>query len=448
MAMSKKAAVLKGFRDYLPEQMFARSAILDTVRGVFERFGFSPIDTPALEFAELLLKGDYGDEGETQLYRFIDKGGRDICLRYDLTVPLARVVAMNPGLPMPFKRYHIGPAWRAEKPQRGRYREFLQCDVDIVGSDEPVADAECILVDMELLRELGLGGRFRVLVNDRRVVNGLGSRLGLAPGSSESAAFLRTLDKIHKIGVEEVRKILTGGETPIIEEKAWPLLRDYLAVEGEPEEVIDRIAGMVAGSEEGRLGTETLKKVAGFFRNADGTRVPEFRVDPTIVRGLGYYTGTVFETFLDDLPELGSVMSGGRYDGMIGEFTGRPTPAVGISFGIDRLLAGLSELDLLEQKRTAAAVLVTIFDADSGADSAKTAGFLRSRGIATDLYAGKSKLAKQMKYANRLGVPYVLIRGPEEVAGNTCTLRNMSTGEEDRLSMEEAAVRLAREIVR
>lgn len=443
--MGKKTAILKGFRDYLPEQMFARTAILDKVRVIFERFGFSPIDTPALEFAELLLKGDYGDEGETQLYRFTDKGGRDVCLRYDLTVPLARVVAMNPGLPLPFKRYHIGTAWRAEKPQRGRYREFLQCDVDIVGSAEPVADAECIRVDIELLRELGLGRRFRVLVNDRRVVNGLVSRLGLPPGGAKAAVFLRTLDKIHKIGMDGIEKILTGGDDPVLDAEGFTILGDYLAASDGPGEVIDHLAGIVSGSEEGRIGVNSLRNVAAFFTGSSGAAVPEFRIDPSIVRGLGYYTGTVFETFLDDLPELGSVMSGGRYDAMIGEFTGKPAPAVGISFGIDRLLAGLTELGLLKEKRTAARLLVTLFDADSVADAVKTAGFFRSRGIPTDLYAGGAKLSKQMKYAHRLGAPYVLIRGPEEVEADACTLRNMSTGEEERLSMDEAADRLSRE---
>ncbi len=429
--------ILKGFRDYLPEVMIPRTRLLRRIVEVFERYGFDPLDTPSLEYAEILL-GKAGREAEKLFYRFEDQGGRDVALRYELTISLARVVAQYRNeLPRPFKRYQMGPVWRAESPARGRFREFWQCDVDIVGTDSLLADAECIAVDYAVMRALNVPN-YVIRFNNRKLYRGLQARIGVSD-SAVMDAVMRGIDKFDKVGEAGVRAELTaqigsGGLT----EAGLDLVFDFLKLaEGKvPSAVcIEKLGAFLKGSELGERGCAELREV---YDNAIALGVPDevLRVDPTIVRGLDYYTGTVFETFLLDLPGFGSVMSGGRYDGLIGLFAGEEIPAVGISVGIDRLISALEELKLLPKARSTAAVLVTIFAPETRMYSLRAAAELRRAGVPTELYLdAAAKLGKQLKYAGKRGFPLVVIAGPEEEKEGVVSLRNMAGGEQSRVPL-------------
>jgi len=415
--------VLKGFRVYLPEVMIPRQRMLRTIAEVFERFGFVPLDTPALEYAELLT-GKYGDEGEGLLYRFADHGGRQIALRYDLTVPLARVMGGHPELPIPFKRYQIGPVWRAEKPGRGRFREFSQCDVDIVGSTSMVADFECLQVDAAVLRALGLE-RFRIRVNNRKLLDGILEHHGCTT-PDRVVATLRAVDKLEKAGQEPVIALL-------VQEAGW----DAAAA----ADLLQQLAGSTLDFpftnprlEEGR------QELSQLFTLAARVGIePYLGLDLTIARGLDYYTGTVFETFLTDLPGFGSVMSGGRYDGLVGLFRSQPLPAVGISLGVDRLLAGLTELGLLPPVRSTARVLLAVFGPETLGETLLVAAELRAAGIPTEVFPSEGgKLGKQYKYADQKGISVVGLVGPEEQTANTVKLKVLADQRE--LTVPRAAL--------
>ncbi|MBZ0135104.1 MAG: histidine--tRNA ligase [Planctomycetes bacterium] len=433
--------LLKGFRDYLPEVMVPRTRLLRRIAEVFERFGFEPLDTPSIEYADILL-GKAGPEAEKLFYRFEDQGGRDVALRYELTVSLARVIGQYAtSLPRPFKRYQMGPVWRAESPAKGRFREFWQCDVDIVGTDSLLADAECIAVDFAVMRALGVPN-YVIRFNNRKVFRGLQSRIGVSDNEVMDAV-MRGVDKFDKIGQAGVRAELAtqvgkGG----FSENGLEAVLDFLKLgQGSPTNSarIDALESFLGDTEMGRTGVNELREVLGA---ALGMGVDEavLRVDPTIVRGLDYYTGTVFETFLADAPQFGSVMSGGRYDGLIGLFSNEEAPAVGISVGIDRLLAALEELKLLPKARSSAAVLVTVFTPETLGYSLRAARELRRAGINAELYldAG-AKLAKQFKYASRKGIPLVVIAGPEEEKAGNVSLRGMDSGEQMQVSIESLA---------
>ncbi|MBX3458413.1 MAG: histidine--tRNA ligase [Planctomycetes bacterium] len=427
--------ILKGFRDYLPEVMIPRTRLLRRIADVFERFGFDPLDTPSIEYAEILL-GKAGPEAEKLFYRFEDQGGRDVALRYELTISLARVVAQYKGeLPRPFKRYQMGPVWRAESPARGRFREFWQCDVDIVGTDSLLADAECLAVDHAVMRALNVPN-YVIRFNNRKLFRGLQARIGVSDQGVMDAV-MRAVDKFDKVGEKGVREELlqqvgNGGFT----DAGLSLVFDFLKLaEGEysnPQR-IEQLAAFLKGSELGERGCAELREV---YESALALGVPDeaLRIDPTIVRGLDYYTGTVFETFLRDLPGFGSVMSGGRYDGLIGLFAGEEIPAVGISVGIDRLISALEELKLLPKGQSTAAVLVTIFAPETQGYSLRAASMLRRAGVPTELYLDtRAKLGKQLKYAAKRGFPLVVIAGPEEEKEGVVSLRNMASGEQMRI---------------
>ncbi len=426
--MSKlNARVLKGFRDYLPDVMIPRQRMLRTVSATFESFGFVPLDTPALEYAELLT-GKYGDEGEGLLYRFRDNGDRDVALRYDLTVPLARVMGSHPELQLPFKRYHVGPVWRAEKPGRGRFREFTQCDVDIVGSESLVADFECIQVDARVLQALGVE-RFRIRINHRQFLNGVLEAFGVAPGEQANAT-LRAVDKLEKAGLEAVRRIL-------VDELSWDAAKATSFLEILEARSLE-LPFSNAATEQGSAQLRELMTWAAGLGLAD-----KVQLDLTIARGLDYYTGTIFETFVDDLPGFGSVMSGGRYDGLVGLFVGRPLPAVGISLGVDRLLAGLMELGLTGGRQTTAQVMVALFSPETQVESFKLAQELREGGLACELHPTETrKLGKQYRYADQRGIPLVALLAPEEIATGTVRLKRMDSGDELVVPRAEAAAKL------
>lgn len=433
--------ILKGFRDYLPDTMVPRTRLLRRIAEVFERYGFEPLDTPSIEYAEILL-GKAGPEAEKLFYRFKDQGDRDVALRYELTISLARVVGQyGTGLPRPFKRYQMGPVWRAESPAKGRFREFWQCDVDIVGTDSLLADAECIAVDFAVMRALGVPN-YVIRFNNRKVFRGLQSRIGVSDNEVMDAV-MRGVDKYDKIGEGGVRKELTelvgkGG----FSDNGLDTVLEFLKLgEGKDSNAarIDALEEFLGKTEMGRRGVAELREV---LSAVTGMGVDEgvLQVDPTIVRGLDYYTGTVFETFLKDAPQFGSVMSGGRYDGLIGLFSSEEVPAVGISVGIDRLIAALEELQLLPKSKASAAVLVTVFAPETLNYSLRAARELRRAGINTELYLDPgAKLAKQFKYASRKGIPLVVIAGPEEEKAGNVSLRSMDSGEQMQVSIESLA---------
>ena len=376
---------LKGFRDHVPASMIPRERLIDTAREVYRSFGFAPIDTPALEYTEVLL-GKGGAETDKQMYRFSDHGGRDVALRFDLTIPFARFAAQNvPSLGTPFKRYHVGPVWRGENTQRGRYREFVQCDFDTIGTESPLADVETLLVIHELFQRLEVGP-FTIHVNDRKILTGLLERLELV---DQAVPLLRALDKLDKIGPEKVSAEMQAeaGVSAAAAEEVLALAR----LEGDNAAILDALPPLVEGSELGAAGVERLATVlAGAV--AGGAQADRLQLDVAIARGLDYYTGIVFETTLDDLPAIGSCCSGGRYDDLASLYTKERLPGVGASLGVDRLLAALEELGRLEARSTPAEVLLVRFGDQHDGELLGLAAQLRAAGLAVEVYPDARKL--------------------------------------------------------
>lgn len=430
---------LKGFRDYLPEAMLPREWIMETARRVYRSYGFQPIDTPALEYLEILI-GKGGDETDKQLYRFTDHGGREVGLRFDLTVPLARFVAQYAQqLGTPFKRYHIAAVWRGENTQAGRYREFMQCDFDTVGTTSLTADIEMILVVNDLLCALGLDA-FCMSVNHRGVLNGLLEKLDLSP---RSGAVLRALDKLGKANPDKVRSELqeSAGATT---EQANQLLA-LASISGSHDEVLAALDALVGDNPTGAAGAEQLRELV---RAASKTGVParRLRLNPSIARGLDYYTGIVVETALDDLPSMGSVCSGGRYDDLASLYSHQKLPGVGASLGMDRLLAALQELGRLGAARTPADALICLFDAARRNDYLRLAAQLRAHGINVELYPEARKLGKQLQYADRQGFHAAIVMGQEEFAEGRCQIKRMSDGSSVTVSYADDAAQIAEAI--
>ncbi len=429
-----KPRTLKGFRDFAPEKMLPREQVIETAKAVYRSFGFSPIDTPALEYTEILL-GKGGDESDKQLYRFEDAGGRDVALRFDLTVPLARFVAQHVGqLGMPFKRYHVGPVWRGENTQRGRYREFVQCDFDTIGTTSILSDIETALVIHDLFKALGFEA-FTIRINNRRVLSGLLDSVGLA---GSAAAVLRAVDKLPKVGEAAVREELASLEGA--DANGVEAVLSFIGLEGPGDEVLAAMAETVAGSDEALAGVAELAAVLDGVQRA-GVSWDRIAVDPSIARGLDYYTGTVFETFLDELPDIGSCCSGGRYDDLASVYTKQRLPGVGASLGLDRLLAAMEELDMLEGRAASAPILVTVFDHEHSGDALEVAAELRSSGLGVELYPGPRKLGAQLKYADRKGHAVVVIVGPDEVADSVVQIKQMATGQSESIPRGDAAAR-------
>ena len=371
---------LKGFRDYLPAAMIPRERLIDTARRVYRSYGFSPIDTPALEYLEILA-GKGSEETDKQLYKFQDHGGRWVGLRFDLTVPLARFAAEHVGeLGMPLKRYHIATVWRGENTQRGRYREFMQCDFDTIGTRSVAADIETALVIHDLFRAIGFSD-FTIRLNNRMVLTGLLERLGLA---EKSTAVLRALDKLGKIGADAVadEMVSAAGATP---EQARQVLR-LSEIAGGNDEMLRQAESLVAGSETGQAGVAKLKELLDGVGGRRRAGRAALRLDLSIARGLDYYTGTVFETFLDALPGIGSVCSGGRYDNLAELFTAQELPGIGASLGLDRLLAAMEELGMIEKISTPAPVFIPYFDKDRLHDYLRLAAALRAAGIGVEVF--------------------------------------------------------------
>ncbi|MEM9186313.1 MAG: histidine--tRNA ligase [Planctomycetota bacterium] len=437
---------LKGFRDYLPEAMIPREGIVDTAKRVYRSFGFAPIDTPALEYLEILT-GKGSDETDKQLYRFEDHGGRRVGLRFDLTVPLARFAAQHAGqLGLPFKRYQIASVWRGENTQRGRYREFMQCDFDTVGTTAVVADIEAVVVVHDLLRAIGFGatgadgppgaqpdgGGFTIRLNNRAVLTGLLEKAGLA---GQATGVLRALDKLAKIGPDKVADELrsSAGATT---RQADEVLR-LVQLGGDNASLLDQVDSLVAGSGVGEAGAARLREVfAGAA--AAGVDPARVRLDVSIARGLDYYTGLVLETFLDELPEIGSVASGGRYDNLAGLYTKQLLPGIGASLGLDRLLAAMETLKLLPASKTPAPVFIPYFAADRLGDYLKLAAAFRAAGFGVELYPEPKKLGKQLQYADKKGFRLALIAGPDEFQAGVCQVKDLATGESKQVPIAES----------
>jgi len=412
---------LKGFRDYLPEAMIPRERLIATAQKVYRSYGFSPIDTPALEYLEVLT-GKGSEETDRQLYQFKDHGGREVGLRFDLTVPLARFAAQHINeLGTPFKRYHIASVWRGENTQRGRYREFMQCDFDTIGTRSVVADIETGLVIYDLFRAIGID-RFKIHVNNRMVLNGLLAKLGL---SDKSVPVLRSLDKLAKIGPEKVAAEMAATAGTTSEQSSAVLSLAQLS--GANDEILKHVGQLVAGNELGEQGVARLGDILSGMRAAG---VPEtcVELDVSIARGLDYYTGAIFETFLDELPTIGSVCSGGRYDNLAGLYTKQELPGIGASLGLDRLLAALEELGRIEKVRTPAPVLVTFFDAPRRDAYLKLASQLRAAGLGVEMFPEPKKLGQQLKYADQRGFRVAIIAGENEFAAGTVQVKSLQSG--------------------
>ncbi len=430
---------LKGFRDYPPAAMIPREWIIETARRVYRSYGFSPIDTPALEHLEILT-GKGSEETDRQLYRFEDHGGRAVGLRFDLTVPLARFVAQHiQELGTPFKRYQIANVWRGENTQRGRYREFMQCDFDTIGTTSTTADIETVLVIHDLFRALGFD-EFTIRVNNRQVLSGLLEKEGLA---EQSTQVLRALDKLAKIGPEAVAKELTSTAGASAQQAA-AILR-LAGLGGTGAEILEQLEPLLDGSETGQRGLAQLGELVEAVIAA-GVPAERLQLDVSIARGLDYYTGMVVETFLDELPGIGSVCSGGRYDDLAGLYTSQQLPGVGASLGLDRLLAAMEELGRIEATHTLAEIFIPLFDADRRNDYLRLAAQLRTAGFGVELYPEAKKLGKQLQYANRRGFRVALIIGPDEFSAGQCQVKNLAKGESTTVELTEVAAEIRRQL--
>lgn len=410
-----KAQTLKGFRDFLPTDARKRQYVQNALKAVFESFGFEPLETPALEYEEVLL-GKYGEEGDKLMYSFETMGGDEVTLRYDQTVPLARVVAQYQNLlPIPFKRYQIQPVWRGEKPQKGRFREFLQCDIDTVGTASPLSDAEVIATVSESLKQLGFKS-YKIFINDRNIFSNLIKQGVFSDKTLEIV--IRAMDKLKKIG------------------------RDGVLDEMIKKGISTEPATYAFQTIEQMQPTETISQILSLLEKFDITP-PRCEFSPTLARGLDYYTGVIFEAEVEGYT-AGSVGGGGRFDNLIGMFAEKQIPAVGFAFGFDRLIEAMDQLDLFPKDLITTKVLVTVFSRELEQKSIEITLRLRSGGINTELWLDpEAKLDKQLKYADQKGIPFVLIIGPEEAETNKVTLKNLTSQTQDKLvTLDEAIQKL------
>ncbi len=415
--------------------MIPREWLMETARRVYRSYGFSPIDTPALEYLEI-LRGKGGDEADKQLYHFADHGGRDVGLRFDLTVPLARFAAQHIGeLGVPFKRYHIATVWRGENTQRGRYREFMQCDFDTIGTRSVAADVETGLVIHDLLMALRLES-FTIHINHRGVLNGLLEQIGLA---AKSVPVLRALDKLAKAGPEAVAAEMAAeaGATP---EQAERVL-ELATIRGDHAATLAALERLVAGSETGLAGVARLRELFAAM-TAAGVPAERLHLAPAVARGLDYYTGTIFETFLNDLPGIGSVCSGGRYDNLAELYTKEQLPGIGASLGLDRLLAALEELGRLERVATPAPVFLPFFDPARLGDYLRLARTLRAAGIGIEFYPEPKKLGQQLKYADRKGFRVAIIAGENEFQAGQVQIKNLASAQSQTVPLADGCEEL------
>ncbi|WP_288303428.1 histidine--tRNA ligase [uncultured Treponema sp.] len=420
--------ILKGFRDFLPQDEILRSDLIEKLTKTFRSYGFVPIDTPVLEYTEILLRKSNG-ETEKQMFRFEDNGGRDVAMRFDLTVPFARFTAQHKEeLYFPFKRYHISKVWRGEKPQAGRYREFVQCDFDTVGSDSAVSDFETLSLMKAALSAIGVD-EIKIHVNHRGIFNRFLKKLGI---SEKSEDILRAVDKIAKVGEEKVSAELeeiTGNADSSAK------IIDYIKPLSSFEETLSHIEELAGGEDEDSKRMKTIfsmMKAAGI----EGT----YMLDPAITRGLDYYTGIVYETFLEKLPSIGSVCSGGRYDNLAGLYMKEKLPGVGSSIGLDRLIAGLSELGITNAKGSYLDVEIFNTDENLNVQYQEVAAKLRKEGISVEVFPDTVKINKQYSVTDKKQIPWGIMLSSNSETANTITLKNLKTREIfESISIEDAA---------
>ncbi|MBQ7330439.1 MAG: histidine--tRNA ligase [Oscillospiraceae bacterium] len=429
-----KPRTLSGFMELLPGKQAQFERMLTILRSTYASYGFAALDTPVIEDARILLaKG--GGETEKQIYRF-QKGDSDLALRFDLTVPLAKYVALHANeLAFPFRRYQISKVYRGERAQRGRFREFYQADIDIIGDGklDILNEAEIPAIIYKVFRGFGLN-RFQIRVNNRKILNGFYAMLDL---SEKSGDIMRTVDKLDKIGADKVRTILCD-DCGLTAEQADEILK-FISIRGSNAQVIAALESYTGRNELFDLGVEELKAVTA---NLSAFGVPEenFAVDLTIARGLDYYTGTVYETTLLDHPEIGSVCSGGRYDNLAGYYIEKQLPGVGISIGLTRLFYVLDEQGLLNpQLPTAPADALVLPMTENAGPAIALAEGLRQKGLRVQLYGEQKKFKQKMAYADKLGVPFAVLLGEDEIAENVCSVKNMRTGEQQKLTADDAA---------
>lgn len=433
--MSTEMEPLSGFRDLLPEQAIARRKVLGIIEKVYSGYGFAPLETPAIE-RESTLTGKYGEEGEKLMYKLVDHGGRKLALRYDLTVPLARVVAQyRQKLPTPFKRFQVGNVWRGESPQAGRYREFMQFDADTVGVSGAVADTEVVAMMSDTMENLDVEATVRV--NNRRILDGLAQVAGVE-GDQQIRRLMGLIDKTEKIGRETVIESATAD----FGKKTGELLSAFLSLEGDTDEArLLEVQELLKENEAANEGVGNLTEVFKLLRSA-GYEREEIVFDPTIARGLDYYTGIIYETTLNQLPNLGSVCSGGRFDNLVAALGGPDLPAVGTSVGVDRLLDGLDKLGKLEVRNVETQVLVANLDEEGIKKGFKLATQLRREGVPTDVYGERKKLEKQLKYADKLGILLAAIIGENEVRDSNVTVKDLTERSQVVIPLNEAVEKI------
>ena len=434
----QKPRTLSGFMELLPGPQVRFEKIAELLRRTYSLYGFTPLDTPVIEASEVLL-AKAGGETEKQIYRFT-KGDSDLSLRFDLTVPLAKYVALNYAkLAFPFRRFQIGKVYRGERAQRGRFREFYQADIDIIGDGrlDIANEAEIPSIIYQTFTALGLK-RFQIRVNNRKVLSGFYAMLGL---TDKSGDIMRVVDKLPKIGADKVRDLLTGEVLALSGEQADEILR-FISITGCNNEVLSALEEYRGRHELFDTGLDELNTVVKYL-GAFGVPEENFTVDLTIARGLDYYTGTVYETFMTDHPEIGSICSGGRYDNLAEYYTDKQLPGVGISIGLTRLFYVLDEQGYLNDAlNTSPADVLILPMTDDQAPAIALATRLRGAGIRTQLYTEQKKFKQKMSYADKLGVPYVLLLGEDEITQGKVSLKDMATGEQELLSVEEAVEKI------
>jgi histidyl-tRNA synthetase len=419
--------LLKGFRDFLPEDMILRQNVISIIRNVFELHGFLPLETPTLEHLDI-LSGKYGEEGEKLIYKFKDQGERDVAMRYDLTVPLARVIAQYPELPRPLRRYQIQPVWRADKPQKGRFREFYQCDCDIIGVEDITAEAEIISAVFYSLKALGFQ-KFCIKINHREVLNGLLSYSGL--DQSFLLPLCRSIDKLDKIGLDGVKdELIKNGLSNAAAAKILEMLQI-----NDPVSAMNLVSEKLGKYENAGSAVLQLRKLFVYLKES-GIADEYYKFDISLARGLDYYTGTVFETVVSE-PKIGSITGGGRYDELISIFTKERIPAVGTSLGLERLIEVIKTFELLPVPASVSKALIINFSEETTGHAIGVGRLLRANGIPCEIYPEPGKIQKQFKYADKLHIPYVLIIGTEEMADESVMVKKLADGSQKRIALTD-----------
>ncbi len=437
-----KPSIPKGTRDFLPQQMLKRQYVIGTIRNIFEKYGYEPLETPSIEKLEI-LSGKYGEEGEQLIFKILKRGtgvekvGKelleytitqfsdlvDFALRYDLTVPLCRVVAMYQNeITFPFKRYQIQPVWRGDRPQKGRYREFYQCDVDTVGSDSILADAENVALVNEILMTLGFK-KYQIRINHRKILSGIVEYAGVEASQGNEVCIC--LDKMEKIGIDGVKREL---EERKISDSSIRKILPVLEIKGDPLTILDDITSLLNETESGIKGIHETREILLSLHDLE-IPADHYILDLNLARGLTYYTGPIYESVVEE-PKIGSLTGGGRYDKLVGMFLGRDIPATGTTIGLERIIDVMTELDMIPESKTTSQVLVTIFDENTRSSSLSIIRELRQSEIRSEIFFNSGNLKRQFNYANQKGIPFVLVIGPDEAKAGTITVKDMTSSEQ------------------